>query len=372
MSSTSATNARPSANACPEPIKRRGLLAAMAALVAGVVGKVTERPVSAGTDGDVVLGADNVTQTTTQIRGPVNTAGLVVGADGPPAAIVGFNSRDAGVLGIHQGTSRLGPGLIGAGVWGYTTSSQGAGVFGGGRGTNGIGVLGISGSTHSVVGRVVSDSPASGSAGVYGLNEAQGFGIYGQSVNAHAVVGATLARGHAGIVGATNGVPGTAAGAFFGDVFVRGSLTVAGGAKSAAVPHPDGGYRRLYCMESPESWFEDFGDAQLTCGRAEVTFDPEFAALVDLSNYRVFLTEQETHQHVIVKNRTATGFTVEADVQLAALKGTTPSELNGAFSWRVVAKRKDIPGERLATVTIPAEPALPDAPPPVPSMPEWP
>ena len=103
-----------------------------------------------------------------------------------------------------------------------------------------------------------------------------------------------------------------------------------------------------------------------------MTFDPEFAALVDLSNYRVFLTEQDTHQHVIVKNRNATGFTVEADAELAALKGKSPSELNGAFSWRVVARRKDIFGERLATVTIPAEPTLPDAPPPAPSMPEWP
>ena len=230
----------------------------------------------------------------------------------------------------------------------------------------------MSGSTHSVVGRVVSNSRAPESAAVYGLNEAQGFGIYGQSLNAHAVVGATLARGHAGIVGATNGVSGTAAGAFFGDVFVRGTLTVTGGAKSAAVPHPDGSHRRLYCLESPESWFEDFGREQLTCGRADVTFDPDFAALVDLSDYHVFLTEQDTHQHVIVKNRTAAGFTVEADAQLAALKGTTPSELNGAFSWRVVAKRKDIPGERLATVTTPVEPTLPDAPPPAPSIPEWP
>jgi hypothetical protein len=63
-------------------------------------------------------------------------------------------------------------------------------------------------------------------------------------------------------------------------VFVRGDFTVAGGAKSAAVPHPDGTHRWLYCLESPESWFEDFGRAQLTCGRAEVKIDPDFAALV--------------------------------------------------------------------------------------------
>jgi hypothetical protein len=33
------------------------------------------------------------------------------------------------------------------------------------------------------------------------------------------------------------------------------------GTKSAAVPFPDGSQRALYCMESPELWFEDFGVA---------------------------------------------------------------------------------------------------------------
>jgi RNA polymerase sigma factor (sigma-70 family) len=29
--------------------------------------------------------------------------------------------------------------------------------------------------------------------------------------------------------------------------------------KAAVVPHPDGGHRQVYCQESPEPWFEDFG-----------------------------------------------------------------------------------------------------------------
>ena len=47
--------------------KRRGLFAAAAALVAAVVGRVTEQPVEAGVDGDVVLGADNNATLTTRI-----------------------------------------------------------------------------------------------------------------------------------------------------------------------------------------------------------------------------------------------------------------------------------------------------------------
>src|SRR5215207_3856366 len=80
----------------------------------------------------------------------------------------------------------------------------------------------------------------------------------------------------AAVVGATNGVAGAYAGAFYGPLVVSGNFTVVGGAKSAAVPHPDGSHRRLYCVESPESWFEDFGSAKLICGEAVVALDRDF------------------------------------------------------------------------------------------------
>jgi hypothetical protein len=32
------------------------------------------------------------------------------------------------------------------------------------------------------------------------------------------------------------------------------------------------------------------------------------------------------------------------------------------FSWRIVAKRKDVPGPRFETVTVPPEPTLPPVP----------
>jgi hypothetical protein len=93
---------RPAANQQTPRIKRRGLLGALGALAAGAVAKLTEAPVSAGTDGDVVLGADNVTQATTTIRGSVGAAGLVVAVDGRPGAIVGISERRSGVVGTTQ------------------------------------------------------------------------------------------------------------------------------------------------------------------------------------------------------------------------------------------------------------------------------
>jgi hypothetical protein len=123
------------------------------------------------------------------------------------------------------------------------------------------------------------------------------------------------------------------------------------GAKSAAVPHPDGSHRLLYCVESPESWFEDFGKADLDCGKADVTIDPNFAAVADLSDYHVLVTMYDQHQMLMVGNQTPQGFRVTAE--------NANATTNGKFSWRVVAKRKDIVGERLAKITIPPEPRLP-------------
>jgi len=218
---------------------------------------------------------------------------------------------------------------------------------------------------------VIPSSSAANTVAVFGQNSstyagpsagAGGFGVYGISAKGHGLVGATAAPGAAAVVGATNGVAGAYAGVFYGPVIVSGGFTVVGGPKSAAVPHPDGSHRRLYCMESPESWFEDFGSAQLDCGRAHIVIDPDFAAVVDLSNYHVFLTTYDSDHQLSVRNRMADGFDVHADVRLAALKGQREDELSAAFSWRIVARRKDIGGSRFERVTIPPKPVLPTVP----------
>jgi hypothetical protein len=191
---------------------------------------------------------------------------------------------------------------------------------------------------------------------------AGGFGIYGLSANGHGLVGATAAAGAAAVVGATNAVGGAYAGVFFGPVVVSGAFTVVGGPKSAAVPHPDGSQRRLYCVESPESWFEDVGKAQLACGQAAITLDLDFAAVVDTDDYHVFLAQYGGHDDLSVSEQTPLGFTVQA-------KDATAS---GRFSWRVVAKRKDIAAPRFETVEVPREPQLPNVPESHPAVPAVP
>ena len=64
-----------------------------------------------------------------------------------------------------------------------------------------------------------------------------------------------------------------------GNVTIRCDLTVCG-KKSAAVAFPYSSHRLMYCVESPESWFEDFGFAQLVNGEAHVGLDPCFVSVM--------------------------------------------------------------------------------------------
>jgi hypothetical protein len=99
------------------------------------------------------------------------------------------------------------------------------------------------------------------------------------------------------------------------------------------LPFPDGTQRALYCMESPELWFEDFGAAKLEAGRAVVKLDTDFAKVVTLNEYHVFVTPEGDCRGLCVSNKTAAGFEVRE------LQGGTS---NVALSYRIVARRKDI------------------------------
>jgi hypothetical protein len=176
--------------------------------------------------------------------------------------------------------------------------------------------------------------------------------VYGQSSSAggFGIVGANTAAGGTGLLGyiagppsgaiafAGTASPGNYAAYFTGSVYIAGPLTVTG-AKSAAVPHPDGSLRLVYCVEAPESWFEDFGSAQLVSGKATVELDKDFAAVVDTSSYHVFLSPRGESKGLYTANQSPTGFGVQEQ------QGGTSSL---PFSWRVVARRQDIKVGRLA------------------------
>src|SRR5581483_8932606 len=138
-----------------------------------------------------------------------------------------------------------------------------------------------------------------------------------------------------GVYGQAND-PAGYAGHFAGKVLISRDYT-ATGVKSAAVPHPDGSLRRLYCQESPEAWFEDFGAGTLVAGKGDVRLDPDFAVVVQADDYAVFLTPEGDCKGLYVTAKTPTGF------QVRELQGGTSAI---PFRYRVVARRKDVPAPR--------------------------
>jgi hypothetical protein len=249
------------------------------------------------------------------VRGDAREAVGVWGTGGP-VGVVG-QGTSIGVLAQMGGSTAIG-------VKGESDRDAVVGTsFRGGRG---------------VVGETFSTTTAGG-AGVHGI---------ATSGNTSAVaVRGTSTTGFGLLASTATGI----AGAFLGDVVVVGNFIAVGGIKSAAVAHPDGTQRLTYCVESPESWFEDFGRARLTRGQAEVRLDPDSAALVRTDDFHVFLTAEGETAGLYVADRSETGFEVREQ------RG---GDGEVAFSYRVVARRRDVDAGRLAAFELPEIPPEPE------------
>ena len=305
--------------------------------------------------------------------------------------VVGWTSRGtAGVWGSNIAEKAVGKHGAGAGVWGSNEASDGGyGVIGSNVSHVGAGVLGIGDSSPGVKGISGYDHGIIGSAsrydtcGVVGMNAA-GIGVGGKSMTGYGVVGASssldgvfgVSTGpgfFAGVVGVSvHGIGVSAqaldpksnavglyarapkvAAVFKGDVLVKGNLSVDSGYrltvvtpgnKNGVVAFADGSQRLVCAIESPEAWFEDFGEASLVKGKAHVALDPHFAQTIDARRYHVFLTAYGETAGLYVARRTRGGF------DIAERK---PGKSRVRFSWRVVARPKATKHKRFAKTTTP-------------------
>jgi hypothetical protein len=243
----------------------------------------------------------------------------VVGAATTGSGVVGWSTTWNGVEGwAYQGTAVLGVSDIGYGVQGASTLQPG--VLGWSE--NDTGVIGGSG-PEGTQGPTVPNT--SNTAGVVGTSDAQ-HGVIGTTNANVGVIG--FSTNNIGVLGYTTA--GSYAGFFLGDLGVTGT-------KAAVVPFPDGTHRALYCMESPELWFEDFGTAKLKRGRAVVKLDANFAKVIKTGSYHVFVTPEGDCGGVYVHRKNAGSFEVR---ELGGGKASI------AFSYRIVGRRKDIKGHR--------------------------
>lgn len=277
-------------------------------------------------------------------------------------AIYGINTQsgDAGGIGVYgetKGRGKGGPGgcndMTGgagsaAGVWGIA-SYEGTPCGGAAFGVFGRCLLAKTpGSVPSLPGGgyfegLKSDAPnksdectgvfgetwstAAGSAGVKGTlkqSGAQGRAIWGEA--------------------SPNGTGW--AGYFSGNVNVTGALTASsvtcGGSKCAVV-QTSRGMTEVYSQESPEVWFEDFGEGRLQDGQAHIDLDPLYHETVTISKehpMKVFVSLNDDCKGVYVK-RGLTDFVV---IELQDGKS------DAHFTYRVVAKRKGFEDKRLEPV----------------------
>jgi hypothetical protein len=132
-----------------------------------------------------------------------------------------------------------------------------------------VGVLGTNTNSgdSGVMGHIPSTGGPANTVPVHGLNLSSGgnsHGVYGSSATGYGVIGYSTG-GSASLAGISttinipafaggNSVAGGLAASFSGTVYVNGSFVVLDPAnKHGAIKHPDGSYRLLYSMESPES-----------------------------------------------------------------------------------------------------------------------
>jgi hypothetical protein len=312
---------------------------------AGVFGTSQNNPGIIGTSAQSfgVAGQSGQAASLTFNAGVFGTSAASIGVAGTSANSVGVFAASANFNGVFAVSGQAGPisGLplpFPAAVFG--TSAKGLGVLG--TSANSDGIAGLS-AAPPAPGRPPSENPA----GVRGDSTNGGIGVLG-------VTRSTPTSPGAGVAGVCNGNgfgvlgynPTGYAGYFIGNVHIQGQINAP--IKNAVVAFPDGSQRLLHSMESPDHWFEDFGSARLNRGRAMVKLDADFGKVVTLDGYRVFLTPEGDCKGLYVRSKRGASFEVRE------LQGGTS---NVAFSYRIVAKRKDVKRHtRFARIDAPVVP----------------
>lgn len=235
---------------------------------------------------------------------------------------VGLEGESASAIAV-KGTSTSSTGV-------YGTSTGGQGVYG--NSTNNAGVQGQSTNSIGVLGQ--------GTTGVFGIASGAGIGVQATSTAV-----ALRANGRSELYGDVEIGDFEAVGGTAYNLNVTGELRV-NGQKMAVVQAADGQYHQFYCLESAESYFEDFGVVRLSGGSVRVNIPEDFRQFVAPERgFYVQLTPLGDSGSLYVANLDVMGF----DIKEA---GNGKSTVD--VQYRIVCRRRDVEGKRLQRVN-PAE-----------------
>ena len=267
------------------------------------------------------------------------------------------NSNAVGdaLSGINTATNGSGQG---AGVFGTTTqaSLNAAGVYGSNSNANGTGISGVG---NNIAGKALGVGSGGAFTGAtvgmagFASTAASGTGVVGAGNNVSPV---TLNAGSGGaFTGLSTGVYSNVTGLSGGinqSIYTNNAPTgtavainawngalqykiLGNGNVSTIVKDLNNKQVIMYAPESPEDYFQDFGEGKLANGRAHIDIDRVLAKNIAVNEkhpLRVFIQPEGDCKGVYVTNKTANGFDV------VELNGGT-SNIN--FQWSITCNRAD-------------------------------
>ena len=268
--------------------------------------------------GNAIVAQNSSPQVATILAENTNTNGGL-GTATPAIAAFSFSPGGMSIVGSNAIHSSIFLQQLGAIFYGVVGDGGGSGV--------GVGVSGMADSGFGLAGQALTGSAILATNGADNINPESPTGWFLN--NAHTAGTSPVLLAQAG-TGASCMITTV------GDLVCTGS-------KSASVKLADSRWVRLYAVESPENWFEDFGSGQLANGSAEIQLEPTFAETVNTgADYHVFPVPNGDCKGLYIAGKTATGFVVR---ELGGGKS------NVSFDYRIVARRKGYESVRMEDIS---------------------